>query len=84
MTCLICRTKFWPQIGTEPAEYCDCGANLAAGYWREIDEPVNLDQLREAWRTTCERCLADGKRSAGVWSVEHNAHLCETHKQGSR
>lgn len=80
MTCLICRTKFFRQTHSEPAEDCDCGANFSTPALRESDEPVNLEVLREAWRTTCERCLEDGVRSAGAWSVEHGSHLCDSHE----
>ncbi len=80
MECLICRTKFIHASWGGPAEDCDCGANFGLLALRESDEPVNLDVLREAWRTTCERCLEDGKRSAGRWSVEHGAHLCDSHE----
>jgi len=74
VTCLICKTKFFHQTHSSPAESCDCGANCDALALREADEPVNLDVLRHVWETTCVRCLENEKRSVGRWVVD--AYLC--------
>ena len=50
MKCLVCRSSFFAQTHSSPAEDCDCGQNVTINTLRDYPE-YDLDAAITAWRT---------------------------------